>query len=135
MSERARRSLPTIRQCVKRLQEPEVTDFGADAWGRAGLHDLESNRGHAYLGYVNLAFGMLRLLDLNSTIASLHDRVTRALARRLEASDTGIIETYPGESYPADVAAVAASIALHDRATGADHRALLTRWAALFKTR
>jgi hypothetical protein len=127
--------LPAIRQCVGRLQEPAVTDFGADAWGRAGLFDLESERGHAYLGYVNLAFGMLRLLEPNSEIALLHERLTRALARRLEASASGIIETYPGESYPADVAAVAGSIALYDRATGADHRALLSHWASLFKAR
>jgi hypothetical protein len=127
--------LPAIRECVARLQEPGVTSFGADAWGRAGLEDLESDRGHAYLGYTNLAFGMLRLVEPDSNIGPLHDRVTRALARRLEASATGIIETYPDEAYPADVSAVAASIALYDRATGADHRALLQRFAKLLKER
>jgi hypothetical protein len=127
--------LPAIRECVTRLQEPAVTGFGAAAWGRAGLEDLESDRGHAYLGYTNLAFGMLRLLEPDSSIAPLHDHVTRALARRLEATATGIIETYPDESYPADVSAVAASIALYDSATGGDHRALLQRFAALLKAR
>ena len=44
--------------------------------GQSGFDDLESDRGQAYLGYSNLAFGMLRLLEPNSSIASLHDRVT-----------------------------------------------------------
>ncbi len=127
--------LPAIRECVARLREPAVTGFGEDAWGRAGLDDLESDRGHAYLGYTNLAFGMLRLLEPSSPIASLHDRVSEALARRLQAAGTGVIETYPDEAYPADVAAVAASIALYDRATGADHRALLTRFTAVLRQR
>lgn len=37
--------------------------------------------------------------------------------------------TYPGEAYPVDNCAVAGSIGLHDRATGADHSALLRRWS------
>src|SRR5262249_4433872 len=52
-----------------------------------------------------------------------------AYERRLYASPTGLIETYPGEAYPTDVAAVAAAIAVHGRATGADHREVIARWA------
>jgi hypothetical protein len=79
-----------------------------------------------------MAFGMLRLLDPNSAIGPLHDRVTEALARRLALSPHAAIETYPGESYPADIAAVAASIALYDRATTERHRPLLGRWLSAF---
>jgi hypothetical protein len=47
----------------------------------------------------------------------------------LLASPTGLIETYPGEAYPTDTAAVAAAIAIHGRATGASHARVIARWA------
>ena len=37
-------------------------------------------------------------------------------------------ETYPGERYPVDTAAGAASVGLHDRATGRNHAAALAAW-------
>ena len=133
--ERRAEYLPVIARCVDRLRAPEVTAFGQEAWGVSGIDDLRSDSGHAYLGYANMAFGMLRLLDPRSSIGPLHDRVTQALARRLARAPHAVIETYPAESYPADVAAVAASIALHDRATEPRHRALLERWAHEFLER
>src|SRR5262249_34698578 len=45
------------------------------------------------------------------------DAIIRALARRVEASPTGFVETYPGEVYPVDNASALAALALHDRAT------------------
>jgi hypothetical protein len=133
--ERRAEYLPVIARCVERLQRDDVTAFGQDAWGRRGFDDLDSDRGHAYLGYANMAFGMLRLLDPGAPIGPLHDRVTAALARRLARAPHAVIETYPGESYPADVAAVAASIAIHDRATAPHNRPLLDRWLYAFLER
>jgi hypothetical protein len=130
--ERRAEYLPVITRSVERLLKADVTAFGGDAWGRRGFDDLDSDRGHAYLGYTNMAFGMLRLLDPDAAIGPLHDRVTAALARRLERAPHAAIETYPGESYPADIAAVAASIALYDRATKKSHRPLLDRWFSAF---
>jgi hypothetical protein len=130
--ERRAEYLPVIARSVERLMQEDVTAFGVDAWGRRGFDDLDSERGHAYLGYTNMAFGMLRLLDPEAAIGPLHDRVTAALARRLALSPHAAIETYPGESYPADIAAVAASIALYDRATKQSHRPLLERWLGTF---
>jgi hypothetical protein len=43
-----------------------------------------------------------------------------------------MLRTYPIETYPVDNSTVAASIALYDRATGADHGAALRRWSELF---
>jgi hypothetical protein len=131
-SERRAEYLPVIARSVERLLKEDVTAFGGDAWGRRGFDDLDSDRGHAYLGYTNMAFGMLRLLDPDAAIGLLHDRVTAALARRLALAPHAAIETYPGETYPADIAAVAASIALHDRATTQRHRSLLERWLGAF---
>ena len=65
--------------------------------------------------------------------AALHDRLTAALAERLDRAPTGLIETYPGETWPPDVAAVAGSNGLHAAVTGVDRRALLERWARRFE--
>lgn len=127
--------LPAVDRCVHQLRRPELRAFGSRAWGEDGLDSLSGAHGHAYLGYINLALGMDRLLRRGSPHARLHDRLTRALARRLAAARTGMIETYPGEIYPPDVAAVAASIGLHGRATGVDHGPLLARWARTLRRR
>src|SRR5262249_15461995 len=111
--------LPAIEECARQLTLPETNAFGAEAWGLSGLDGLPAGEGHGYLGYTNLALGMLRLLAPDTPFAGLHDRLTEGLARRLGAAPHGLFETYPGEAYPADMSMVAGSIALHDCATGA----------------
>jgi hypothetical protein len=127
--------LPAIEAAVERALAAETTKFGAAAWGTRGLEDLESNHGHAYLGYVDLALGMLRLLDPQTRLAATHDRLTAALARRLAAAPHGLVETYPKEAYPADVASIAGAIGLHGRATGRDHGAVLRRYGEALRAR
>ncbi|MET9213021.1 MULTISPECIES: hypothetical protein [unclassified Nocardia] len=87
--------------------------------------------GHAYLSYPALALGLARLIDpaFPADLAVQHDAVIAALERRLLASPTGLLDTFPGEAYPTDVAAVAAAIAVHGRVTGADHTAVIAHWA------
>ena len=111
---------------------PEMRDFGTRAWhGEDAMASLGGSHGHAYLAYPALAVGMARLLDptFPHDIAAKHDALIAAYERRLLASPTGLIETYPGEAYPTDVAAVAGAIAVHGRVTGMDHRKVLARWA------
>ena len=111
---------------------PEMRTFGTSAWhGEDALASLGGPHGHAYLGYAALAIGMARLLDptFPRDVAAKHDALIAAYERRLLASPTGLIETYPDEAYPTDVAAVAAAIAVHGRATGVDHHRVLERWA------
>ncbi len=127
--------LPPMRAAADRLVADETLRFGRTMWGDAPLEGLPGGEGHAYLGYVNLALGMMRLVDPETPHAALHDRLTDALARRLDRAPHGLFETYPGQSFPPDVAAVAASIGLHQRATGRDHSALLARWSARFRAR
>ncbi|MEP7119693.1 MAG: hypothetical protein ABJE95_02240, partial [Byssovorax sp.] len=125
--------LPSIEASVERLLAPETTAFGTEAWQVSALDGLGTVHGHAYLGYINLALGMLRIVSPHTRFAALHDRITDALARRILLAPHGLIETYPNEAYPADVASVIGSIGLHDRATGSDHHALIAAWAADFR--
>ncbi len=110
--------LPVMEQAIAQLISPELNAFGTAAWGENGLTaaSLNSQNGHAYLGYTNLALSMLRLHQPRNRFADLNDRLTDALVLRLKTADD-IIETYPGEAYPPDLAAVLGSIALHSDAT------------------
>jgi hypothetical protein len=125
--------LPAMRRAAEALADPATLAYAAKVYGHHGVVAMRAGEGHAYLGYINLGLGMLRLFDPAHPLARVHDRITDELARRLDGSPTGMIETYPGETWPPDVAAVAGSIGLHARATGVDRSAMLARWAARFE--
>jgi hypothetical protein len=116
--------------CIDRMLEKRMRGFDARSWGEDPLDGLDGDKGHlGYLGYLDAALGWARLADPDFSHGDLQKRITDALVRRIEASPTMLIETYPGEIYPPDNTTAIAAIALYDRATGADHRALLSRWA------
>jgi hypothetical protein len=129
--------LPAAERCLDRLLSAEVRAFDAEAWRHFGgdaLETLDADASHAaYLGYLNVALGLHRQLAPDSRFAAWNDRITEALARRIRNSPTNLLQTYPGETYPVDNAAVAASILLHAQATGADHRAALGPWLESFR--
>lgn len=130
------RYVPMLSRAAQKSFLPEMRDFGTRAWhGEDALESLDGTHGHAYLSYAALAVGMARLLDPNfpKSIADRHDALIAAYERRLLASATGLIDTYPGEAYPTDVAAVAAAIAVHGRVTGVSHHRVLAHWAERVK--
>jgi hypothetical protein len=84
---------------------PEMRGFGTQAWhGEDAMSSLDGDHGHAYLAYAALALGMARLVDpaFPAELARQHDALIAAYERRLLASPTGLIETYPHEAYPID---------------------------------
>jgi hypothetical protein len=123
---------PVVTTAAAKSFLPEMRAFGTHAWdGEDALASLDGDHGHAYLAYAALALGMARLVDpaFPPALARQHDALIAAYERRLLASPTGLIETYPGEAFPTDVAAVAAAIAVHGRATGRSHADVLRHWA------
>ncbi len=128
------RELPLMKKCIAKMIERAVRAFDTDAWdGDDALAHLDSDEGgdHAsYLGYLDLALSLDRLLDPSTEYARLSDRVTAALARRLENSRTLLLESYRGAVFPVDNAAVVGAIALYDRARHDDaHARLVARFA------
>jgi hypothetical protein len=133
--ERARLAPEVTRAALKSFRS-EMRGFGTRAWGgEDAMAALDGPHGHAYLSYAALAVGTARLLDgsFPHDVAAQHDALIAAYERRLLASLTGLIETYPGEAYPTDTAAVAGAIAVHGRATGKDHSRVLAQWARLLR--
>ena len=126
------RYLPAMRLCAKRLVDRRTLLYAEHVYGQHGAHISGRFNGHAYLGYINLALGMLRMVEPNTEFAALHDRISVEFARQLDASPNGLIETYPGETWPPDVAAVVGSVGLHAKATGIDRSKMLARWEKRF---
>jgi hypothetical protein len=125
------RELPLVKKCIAKAISKPVRQFDTDAWhGDDPLAHLDDDT-HAhgsYLGYVNLLLSLDRRLDPKSEYAPLNDRITEALARRLEKDDL-LLPSYPNSYFPVDNTAVIASIALYDRALGsARHAGLVARF-------
>ncbi|HEV7557865.1 MAG TPA: hypothetical protein VGO00_20505 [Kofleriaceae bacterium] len=124
---------PVVTEAAAKSFAVEMRGFGTRAWhGEDAMASLDGDHGHAYLAYAALALGMARLVDpaFPPALAAQHDALVAAYEHRLRASPTGLIDTYPGEAYPTDVAAVAAAIAIHGRVTHVSHDAVLRQWAA-----
>lgn len=118
--------MPAIEQAIEEMTSKRVRDFDARRWREDPLESLDGPNGHAaYLGYLNVVLAVHRQMVPGSRFAALNDRITHALLRRLQNSAHGILETYPGEAYPVDNAGIVASIMLHQRTTGADHREII----------
>ncbi|MEC3916597.1 hypothetical protein [Nocardia sp. CDC160] len=123
---------PIVTRAAIKSLRPEFRSVFTDRWhGEDGLTVPDSPHGHAYLSYPALALGMARVVDpgFPPDVAAQLDTVIASFERRLLASPTALLETFPDEAYPTDVAAVAAAIAVHGRATGTDHSAVLAHWA------
>ena len=120
-----------IDDAIDALLSKDGRRFDREAWGSDPLDDLGTRRSHvAYLGYLALALGMARTVNPQTRHAALEARVVDHLARRLDASEIGLLETYPGEVYPIDNTSFLGALGLHDRATGEDHSGLIERSCA-----
>ncbi len=126
-----RLDLARMERCLDALLEPDVRAYDTEAWGEDALATLDGDHGHlAFLAYAGLPFALHAELAPSSPHAARAHAIATALARRFEASPNGIVETYPGEAYPPDMAVAAAAIALDARSRGANAPALLARGGA-----
>ncbi|MBX7098081.1 MAG: hypothetical protein K1X89_10235 [Myxococcaceae bacterium] len=124
-------ALRLVEQLADRALSPEARAFDTRAHGHDALETLAGEAGHAgYLGHLGLVLGAECALGGTRHRATL-ERVGEALARRHQAAESGLIETYPGLTWIPDNAASLAAVALAERCAGADApvaRAVLARW-------
>jgi hypothetical protein len=124
--------LPAMRAAADRLVDPATLRYASRKYGHHAVAGMGPGEGHAYAGYIDMALGMLRLVEPGTTHAELHDRLSEGLRRRLFQAPNGLIETYPGETWPPDVAVVAGAVGLWAKATGADVSKEMDAWADRF---
>lgn len=118
-----------VTEFAARLASDQARAYDTRQWGHDALETLERSEGHAgYLGHLALAMDAACLLG-GTRDAALHERLVAALARRIDASPSGLIETYPGERYVPDTVVVMAAVAQFDACVGQPrHAALIARW-------
>ena len=128
--ERSTAHLARMDRALDALTSPHLRAFDRAAWGRDAFQAFDAPRGHAaLLGYYGLALALRRRLG-SSGHDDLAAAMVRALTTRLSASETGLVETYPGETYPVDNAAGVAAVALHAEALEAPRPAVVDDWLA-----
>jgi hypothetical protein len=110
--------LPAVRAGCARLVDPASRRFGTAAWGGDGFAP-DADGDHAYLGYAALALSVARTVDPSPPWSSQHDALVARLSARVLAAPAAMIETYPGEAYPVDVAAIIGAAAVLARQRGA----------------
>jgi hypothetical protein len=119
--------LALVERCLDQLVSTPVSAFDRETWGNDAFATLDGvEHDHAaYLGYLNLLMGVYCRMEPASKFAELHERITGALARRMERSPLLLLQSYPREVYPVDNCAVIASIAVSGR-----YPELVQRWLA-----
>lgn len=120
---------------IDRLLAEDVRAFDTRSWGADPIVSLAADRGHAaWLGYTGIALGLHRLVDPESRYEALDEAVVDAIERRIAAAPDHLVETYPGEWYPVDNAAMVGALGLHTRATGIPHP-MVAEWVASARAR
>ncbi|MCB9629414.1 MAG: hypothetical protein H6725_18770 [Sandaracinaceae bacterium] len=118
-----RYAAPSVRAARDLIMDPVHHTWVRTHWGDDYLHDH------------NVFFRSLLIAGLSSyeslthdggDLAFLRDQV-ETLAADLDASPHGVLEDYPGETYPIDVMAAVAYIKRADRVLGTDHSAFVAR--------
>ena len=105
-----------------------VVDPGQATW-------VKEYWGEDYLNQDNLFYRMLLISAMTSYEQLIHDGryleplrdQTESLARELDDSDYGLLDDYPGYSYPVDIAVAIAAIKRADTILGTDHSAFVQR--------
>lgn len=129
-----RTSVTRLELALDALIEPDVRAFDTEAHHEDALATLPAvgpGHGHvAYLGYAGLPLALAAELSPESAHAPLAHAVAKALAARIDASPYALVETYPGEVYPVDLAMALATIAVDARARKAPPPPALARGLA-----
>lgn len=121
-----------VRVMLSRMLSSEIRRYDIIWWGEDALESLDGVKGHVgYLGHLNLVLGCYFLLGGEEVeLRELFERVSAALARRLEASGSYSAESFPGWTYTADNVVVVLSLRLHDLTGEPAYADFIRRWLA-----
>jgi hypothetical protein len=118
-----------VRTCARFLDSAAARGFGARRWGEDPLlAEVPLDHGHAWLGWNAVGVAEAARLTGDPDLVDASHCAADLLAARLPLGPASL-ETYPGEVYPTDQAAVVAAIAVDGRHED-EVRAFLDRWEA-----
>ncbi len=127
--------LANMEAALDAMLGPRGRAFDEHRWGEDPLGAEAVGAHAAFLGYANLALSLHRSLRPSSRLAAANDDVSARLERLLETQATPLLETYPGEWYPVDNAAVLASVTLRRQVLSLPPCDAATRLSSAIKNR
>jgi hypothetical protein len=105
-----------ISRCGEAARRKESRAFDADRWSDDPIDAMDGPGAHiGYLGHLAMILEAHRLLGgHDAELAALEPKVIAALTTKLRNAPSGLLPTYPNETYVADNAVVLAALALAD---------------------
>lgn len=127
--ETRKESMEITGRLIERMLESDMRSYELSFWDKDAIEALDSSRGQiGFLGHLNFMLGAYRLLGGSSKYDELARNITAALVRRMEASPSYYLETFPGQIFVPDNMVVVASIANARLAFGLDNSEILAKW-------
>lgn len=118
-----------IARCAEAARRKESRAFDAARWSDDPIDAMDGPSAHiGYLGHLAMILEAHRLLGGHDPeLAALETKVIAALTTKLRNAPSGLLPTYPNETYVADNSVVLAALALSDvgRASTKPHAQLL----------
>ncbi len=105
-----------VTRCAEAARRKESRAFDAARWNDDPIDAMEGPGAHiGYLGHLAMILEAHRLLGgRDAELAALETKVIAALTTKLQSAPSGLLPTYPNETYVADNAVVLAALALSD---------------------
>lgn len=130
-AERAR-ARDAVHRMLGRLLSGEIRRYDVLWWGEDAIESLDGPNGHiGYLGHLNLTLGCYLLLGGDDPeMRELFQRVSAAIAHRIDTSASFHAESFPGWTYTADNVVAILSLRLHDVALEPRYGDVTARWLA-----
>jgi len=126
-----------VSRCAEAARRKESRTFDAARWNDDPIDAMDGPGAHTgYLGYLAMILEAHRLLGgHDAELAALETKVIASLTTKLRNAPSGLLPTYPNETYVADNAVVIAALALADvgRASTKPHAQLLKTTLATWR--
>lgn len=122
-------SVEYIDSLITLLLSDDMRVLGETMWQRDPLDEAELHTAQAwYMAHAGLTIAAYKYCSGDDFYDSIYTVIHEATVKTLERSSTPYIETYPGQIYTADNAALYASLMLYDELMGKDNKRFVEQW-------
>jgi hypothetical protein len=128
-------SVQALDRMITAMLTPAVRRYEVLWWGEDALDTLSGDNGHiGYLAHLGLLLCGHKFLGGDDRYDDLLEGITAAFARRMRASPSRYLETFPGIIFTADNMPVVAVLAMRDKLFPAKYQDLISEWLEYTKT-
>lgn len=123
-------SLAYIDSLINIVLSKEIRQYDTDRWGEDPLETLDGNKSHiSYLSHLAWMISGFKHLGGDGKFDSLYDTLCETMNRRITASPTLNLETYPGECiYIPDMLVAIVALENYSRQNGGKYHQTVHAW-------